>query len=227
MRHGWYRASHSNWPMMPHPIDEPRVEIAGPDAASVLLIGDGPAMGLGVTAHDLALTGHLARQLFCITGRGVTVTCIADPHLGVSNIEQRYAVFAPADLDAVVVHVGISDAVRVTRRKAWRSRLHRFITRVNQDSGGRVGVVLVGIPPVSTMPLVKGWRAHLAERRAPTLNRELRLAAQEYPNVEFLDFEPPAEPDRMRYRSARTYSEWASLITPTVATSLQRTSRRK
>jgi hypothetical protein len=207
--------------MMPRPIDEPRIEIAGPNAASVLLIGDGPVMGLGVTAHDLALPGHLARQLVRMTGRGVTVTCIADPHLAAANIEQRYAVFAPAELDAVVVHVGISDAIRVTRRKAWRSRLDRFITRLNDDSGGRVGVVLVGIPPVSTMPMLKGWRAHLAERRTPTLNRELQLVAQEHPNVEFLDFEPPREPDRMRYRSARTYSQWASLISPSVATYLQ------
>jgi lysophospholipase L1-like esterase len=220
-KRGWYGAD-GNWAVIPKPLDEPVIEVAGPNPANVLLIGDGPAMGYGVTAHDLALPGHLARQLSQLTGRGVTVSCIADDQLCMANIEQRFAVFAPAQLDVVIVNVGIADATHLGRLNRWTDRLHSFIRRVNQESAGGVSVVLVGIPPVATMPIVTGWRAALAERHSPLLNGELEFASMGYPNVEFLPFNPPPETDTSRYRSARTYGEWAWLISPVVAMSLDR-----
>ena len=220
-KRGWYGAD-GNWAVMPKPLDEPVIEVAGANPANVLLIGDGPAMGYGVTAHDLALPGHLARQLSELTRRGVTVSCIADEHLRMANIEQRYVVFAPAALDAVIVSVGIADATHHTRVKNWTDRLHSFIRRVNKESGGEVSVVLVGVPPVETMPIITGWRAAVAERHVPLLNAELEFASLGYSNVEFLPFAPPPESDPDRYRSARTYGEWAWLISPVVAMSLDR-----
>ncbi|HEV7957379.1 MAG: putative diguanylate cyclase [Microbacteriaceae bacterium] len=212
-----FAGSKFGWSDIPAPTDAPRVFSPGADPDNILLIGDGPAMGFGVTSHNIALPGHIARQLSSLTGRGACVHVVADEGLDVRNVEARFAAGQPERCDAVVVMLGVSDSMRLTALRTWREYLHRFIRRVNRDAPGGVQVVLVAIAPISRMPILRGRSAFYARQHAVLLNRELRTAASGYANVAYLPFAPPSEPDPDRYRSSSTYRKWATHITPTVA----------
>jgi hypothetical protein len=70
---------------VPHPTDSPHVHAPGADPDRVLLFGSGPAVGYGVLSNDLALPGHLARQLSTITGRGADIDVVADPEVTIQG----------------------------------------------------------------------------------------------------------------------------------------------
>jgi lysophospholipase L1-like esterase len=214
---GWLMRSKLDWPATPKPADEPLTVAPGPHRHRLLLIGDGPAMGYGVVSHDLALPGHIGRQLAATTERGASVQVIADEALNVQTLEERFGEEARPHNDVVVVMVGASDATCLTPLPTWRDGLHRFLRRVNQHTSSGVQVILVGLPPVSSLPVLRGVVAKLAARHSKLLNRELAIAASGYPNVTFLPFSPPPEPNPDRYRSSATYRVWAAHIAPAVA----------
>lgn len=218
----WWTYSKINWDEIPKPTDEPYVDVTGPDADHVLLVGDGPAMGFGVASHALSLPGQLARQLAQATGRGMSVRAIVDAGLTIRSAEARILAAQFRLYDVVIVMLGASDSACLTSVRAWRRGLHCFIRSVNRGMPKRVELVIVAVPPVSRMPILTGLVAVLAGHHVRLLNKETRTAALGYSNVTFLPFVPPEEPDDNRYRSASTYREWAQQISPTVATVLNR-----
>ena len=73
----WHSTSEMSWRSLPSPTATARIEVAGPDPDRVLLVGGGMTVGWGMTSHDQALAGHLARQLSVLTGRGVSLDVMA------------------------------------------------------------------------------------------------------------------------------------------------------
>ena len=166
----WAAIKEDELAMMPRPLDQPRSVADGPSADRILLIGSGPAAGWGVTSHDLALPGAIARAVRARTGRGCVVDVIVDVHMTAANLA---AVLGGAQLeryDAVVTTVGTNDAVRFTSPAEWRSRIGRAIetwsTRVRR---GNV-LLMVGIQPIRSISIFTGIAGRLADRLAMSLN---------------------------------------------------------
>jgi len=215
----WWAYTKVDWDKIPRPSDSPVVTIPGPDAARILLVGNGPAMGYGVTSHTLALPGQLARLVSEATGRGVRARVIADETLTVHNVEERFAANAePCDL--VVVMLGGPDTARLTSARAWRRGLNGLVHGIELTAPDDVRVLLVAIPPISSMPLIRGLAGLAAIRHAELLNRVAESVASRHRDVDFVPFVPPLERDPDRYRSARTYREWAQLILPAAVRAL-------
>jgi hypothetical protein len=220
----WWLYCKIGWETIPRPFDEPVVTVLLDDmkADRVLLIGDGPAMGFGVTSHSLALPGQLARQLAKATGRWASVQLISDLGLDIHTAVAQFHTAGSPSADVAIVLLGTTDIARLTSVRVWRRELHRLIQTVNKANDRSAEVILVAVPPVSRMPILTGLVAFLSGRHAHILNRESRSVAAGYPNVTFLPFVPKAEPDHNRYRSGSTYRAWAEQITPLVADSLDR-----
>jgi lysophospholipase L1-like esterase len=209
----WWTSTKVDRNQIPQPLDEPHASIEGPDPHQITFIGNGPVIGFGVASHSLALPGHLVRLIARGTGRGTRLHTIADSALVAHNIESRFAASAPASA-LVIVMLGGSDAVRLTSVRAWRKALHGLFQRINQTMPHGVGILIVNIPPVSTMPVIRGLIKIFGSQHVRTLNAATAQVASSYPNVTQLAFMPPIEPDPRRHRSAETYRRWADLIAP-------------
>src|SRR5690606_30112426 len=105
--------------------------------------------------------------------------------------------------------------IMLTRVRKFRTRMDALLRRAIDDGVGRV--LLVAIPPFSTMPAVPRVLRRLAQVHSLVLNRMLRELAGQHPQARFLPFSPPPESDPERHRTATTYSRWAALISPVLA----------
>ncbi|MDO7883472.1 hypothetical protein [Antiquaquibacter soli] len=215
----WWNARKESWERIPRPHGEPSASAEGPDPARVLLLGDGPAMGFGVTSHDLALPGHLARQAARATGRGVRVDLITDLDLDSRSALAAYRERAGTGHDVLVVLLGSVDAVRLTRVSHFAERVGALLDQATCDGVRRI--LIVGIPSFAAMPVVPRLPGRLAQRHAPALVAALESAARRRVHARFVPFSPPPEPSTDRYRSSETYGRWAALISPHLAAQLE------
>ncbi len=102
----WLAISAQSWRNLPTPSDPPLVHAPGSDSDRVLLLGSGVAVGYGVVSHDLALGGHLARELSALTGRGASVDIVGRGDMAPSNTRTTLAALDLARFDALVLTLG-------------------------------------------------------------------------------------------------------------------------
>lgn len=197
---------------LPRPQDAPRTHAPGPDPDRVLLFGSGPAIGYGVLSNDLALPGHLARQLSALTRRGVDVDVVSDPHM---TIEGSLALLHDLNLwryDAIILTVGANNALLLTPTPVWREAVADLLSHLASRVPEHTRVLVVGVPPISAIDsftTVSGW---IADRHGAVLNRETETVAQAFPHFTYVPFAPLARADDVRYRSTETYQQWATVI---------------
>ncbi len=213
---GWWSARHGVLDTIPKPTDLPRVRHDGPDPIHVLLIGNGPTSGYGVASHDLALPGHLARQLASATGRGTELQLISPDDLLATNAVRYYRDQREPRYELIIVMIGTVDAVRMTDPAEWRTHLEALLAEMRDDSPD-ARLLLVGIPPTTALRLVPTVTSALIDAHTGALNEVYMLLADGLPAAHYLAFAPPAEPDEERHRSSATYAQWASLISPRAA----------
>lgn len=212
---GWLYANSAGWDSIPKPSDEPRASVDGPEPDRVLLLGDGPAFGFGVTSHQLALPGQLARQVAALTHRGVHLDLATSRGVENGMASRAYDTVRSRRFDVAVTLIGPVDSIRLTPVEQFTARAHDLIERMLEDGIARV--LVVGIPSLSVMPIAASVPVRVAQSHALALGRELSGLADSCPSARYLPFAPPSEPEPDRYRSASTYRAWASLIAPDLA----------
>jgi GAF domain-containing protein len=107
------------------PVDPPRAHASGPAPYRVLAVGGRLLAGRGVTTHDLALTGTLARGVAGSTGHGVDVESIVLDRVTVPSMMQALADRDLLRIDALVL---VLDTVAGGARPAdLARRLHRLV----------------------------------------------------------------------------------------------------
>ena len=206
--------------VLPVPSDLPTVHASGTDPDRLLLIGSGPAMGYGVLSHELALPGHIARQVSAATGRGATVDVVASGDMTMGSVLSELAPVNLARYDAVIFTVGINDALRLTPPDQWRSQLIALAQVLSERLARNAQAFLVGIQPIRTVRTFDGPVGALPAWHSGALNQEAERVCADFDFLSFVRFEPHGEIAE-RYRSTHTYSRWASLIVPSVIEVLQ------
>lgn len=197
---------------LPFPLDSPHVHAPGVDPDRVLLFGSGPAVGYGVLSYDLALPGYLARQLSTITGRGVDLDIVADPEV---TVEDSLSLLSSVNLwryDAILLTIGANNALLLTSVAVWRAAIRDLLSHVDTHMPQSTRVFIVAVPPFRLIETFSRLSIWLADQHSVALNRETRRIVAGYPHMVFVPFSPLATADDIRYRSAATYEQWASLI---------------
>lgn len=197
---------------LPQPVDAPHAHAPGVDPDRVLLFGSGPAMGYGVLSNELALPGHLARQLSAITGRGVDLDVVSDTGVTIENAPRRLSEINLWRYDAILVTVGINNALLLTPVSAWRDGVADLLRYVSGHVPKRTRVIVVAIPPIRTIDSTTTLNGWIADRYAIVLNRETRRIVQNLPGFTYVPFSPLARAVDIGYRSTETYEQWATLI---------------
>jgi len=197
---------------LPLPTDAPRAHAAGADPDRILLFGSGPAVGYGVLSNELALPGHLARQLSAITGRGVDIDVVSDPEV---TIQGSIELLAGIDLwryDAVLLTVGVNNALLLTPVSVWRDAVAKVLAHVADNVPKHTRVLVVAVPPIRAINAMTRFYGWLAEHHAVMLNRETRRIVQGFPRFTYVPFSPLFSANDVGFRTTGTYQQWASII---------------
>jgi hypothetical protein len=208
----WATQKEREFGSIPRPTDAPHAHSAGVDSDRILVFGSGPAFGWGVVSHDLALPGSLARTLSARTGRGVDVDLVASPLTTVSVAIGELDGLRLWRYDAVVVILGVSEAVRLTSLRLWRRGLSRMLHLIEQDSSRTTQIFMVGIYPIRSVPVLDTPLGSVADRHAKALNRLTARMCAESPRTTFVPFPAAPSPVAGRHRSADGYVFWAALL---------------
>jgi len=203
------------------PRDEPTARATARDADTVLIVGNGPAHGWGVSTHDQALVGQLSRASSEATGRPCSVDYVGDEMM---SIESARAWIRDTDLglyDTVVVLVGLNDAVRLTPLDVWERELRLLVSTIARRSHPTARTVLVGVPPVRSAKAFDTLLGSVAEQHGERMNALTELVASEG-SLEY--FRLPAglrRPDSP-HGCAESYRRWAQTIAHRIAPTLDR-----
>ncbi|NEM90789.1 GAF domain-containing protein [Galbitalea soli] len=204
-----------SWSSGPQAPERAVVHASGGAPLRILLLGGSIATGYGVATQDLAIAGHLARQLATRVGRGIDIDVVVERD---STIAGALALAATVDLrgyDAVILSTGVQDALDGASARWWVAQLAHLVARVRRDAA--LPVLVLEVPtPSRLMPLPLVSRLY-ADARARRLNQALRPVADAARGVHLVEMPigPQLDPDR--FHSPRTYAAWARPIVDGVA----------
>ena len=194
--------------------------VAGPSSTRVLIFGSGPAVGWGVTSHELALPGALARTLASRSGRGADVEVIADMRITVRN---ALSILRGIDIEpysVIVIVLGANDAVTPTSATRWRSRLSEVLAHLAENTSRSAQLFVTGVPPIRSVPGFDSRFGAVAEEHATLLNRESAELCASRKAAAFVPLPAVDGRSANRYGDGRTYRQWATAIAEIIAPSL-------
>ncbi len=166
-------SSHSWERVGVYPSDPPRMSASGPTPYRMLIVGGESLAGRGVTTHELALTGCLARALGLRLSHGVDIEALVLPRTGILQYERALRTRALAPLDAVLLLIERNE--RSTKSvAALRPTLLTLVERMADPA-----LLVVLIAPSRT-----------ASPRADTFESAVRAAAHDLAEVVAIDRDP-------------------------------------
>ncbi len=208
-----YLAAKNAYRGIPRPRDVPRAHASGLDPDRILIAGTDSATGWGVTRHDLALPGQLARELGSMTNRGVDVNLLCDP-AGV-GIEAVIRLLRNRDLrefDAVIVIVGVVDAANLMSESNWGSRVVALLEILDAATAPSTPIVIMGIPALSSLSVFDVPPGGTIDTSVARLNAVTAALCDGHARGHFFAF-PHIAPDEAsapgRYRTAEDYRRLA------------------
>jgi GAF domain-containing protein len=172
---------------MPRPDDAPTTHAPGIDPDRILVFGNGAAVGWGVRSHDLALPGHLARRISSHTGRGTDVDVVADPLLFIRTAAGALPVSRLPAYDAVVVVIGVSDALRMTSVRHWIRGMTALLARLRENVHEGAEIVVVGISTPSHLRVFTLREGSTVDGHATRLNAATQEICSVTPGVRFVE----------------------------------------
>ena len=203
---------------LPQPTDPPSAHAAGDHRLRVLVVGGGLAVGWGVSSHELALPGNIARSLAGVTRRGVDVDLRADHETRLSQVSSIVAERGGARFDAVVLVVGFHEAFSLMPPAAWRRELTAHIAAIRAETRPDAPIIVSGIPVLEFegVPRVISARGR---RHAAELDAESAAVCAASQNAQFVRLSVPSG-SSAGVGSARLYAMWGSAIGTSMAGSV-------
>ena len=201
------------------PKDAPQVHSTGVNPDRILLFGTGPAIGLGSTSWNSSLPGELARGLTATTGRGADVDVIASPGM---SVEIAITAVSSRDLeryDAVVVLLGVTDALALLPVEEWTEQLDAFSEYVVDETSRATEITFVAIEPASSLLVRSNRFVGTADAHARLLNAAAKTVAQNRDRLRYLAIAASAGHIE-RPRPDRETVAWATAIAAELAPAL-------
>jgi GAF domain-containing protein len=214
----WAEGAGAELVKVPRPLDAPRARAAGREMERVLLFGTGPAVGWGVSTHDLALPGALARAMSAQSGRGTTVDLAARPGLTAADAADFLLTVDLSRYDVVFVIIGVNDAVALTPVRSWREDLGEVLSILDEKTAPDARSFLVGIQPIRSIPVFNSRFGSVANGRARELNDASIALTTELGRTGYVALPAPPPGDPQRYRSPAAYVFWARTLATALST---------
>lgn len=210
---GWYRKIMFATGTLPSPHDDPNVATPGEDPDRILLIGNGPAFGWGVTSHELSLTGHLARETARGTGRPAQVRFVGHEMMNAASATAWLGDLDLHQFDAIVIMIGLNDAARLTTEASWRNDVTRLLDTVCQRSKWSARIIVAGIQPVRSITAFNSVLGGVAAKHATRLNTVTADIVRGRENTSFYPLTPVVFAHDRPFGSTDTYRQRAATLT--------------
>lgn len=147
----------------------------------LLVLGDSAARGYGLREVADTFPHQLATFLARAWGRPVHVTSLAtDGHRTADLVTDQAPQARAARPDAVVVSVGVNDAIRMTPRDELEEATRALLVQVRATSDAAAAVTFVTCPDLGAAPgfpwplnLAIGWRCRRVARLQRAVARDL------------------------------------------------------
>lgn len=215
----WLYTSPRSWRGLPVPESGPPVVVDGPHPLRVLLCGSGIVVGYGVSSHELALGGSLARSLAALTSRGITAATISGPRLTTKAAQSQLGAKAFDRLDAVVLSFGIFELLTFFPARNWGRGMSELVEFVLARTEPQTHIFIVNCTAPKMSRFVPSYQRHLL-RLTSSYNEEIRMLAGKRDRVHQISFAPePEDVDAIDGR--QSYRRWADGIAPRIATELR------
>ncbi|MDJ0349361.1 hypothetical protein QMK22_08530 [Cryobacterium sp. PH29-G1] len=211
---------------IPRPSGPPQAHAPGVNSDRILILGGGPASGWGVSSHDLALPGSLARALSARTGRGADVTLSADPYGYLVDIPNLLIGQDLSRIDAIVVFAGVNDAVNLTSERNWERSMGRLLRALERETLDTTYVYVMDIQPIRTIPTFDSVLGSIANRHARHLTRRTERLCRAVPQTVFLPLVDTAFLVSGRYRNSTDYRLWGEFLAGEMAERLHQAQTR-
>ncbi|ROS52583.1 GAF domain-containing protein [Frigoribacterium sp. PhB24] len=205
---------------VPSPRGRPTYRADSPDPDTVLLIGTGPTHGFGVTSHEQALTGQIAKETSKSTGRACSVDYIGDEMMNAGSARSWIGDHDLSLYDTVVVMLGLNDAVMLTPLDGWQRDVSGLVTDVTRRVHPTARIVLVGVQPVRSVTRFDNPFGSVAERHAARMNEITERIASQHPSTSYFRL-PAGELQPGRPHGCETmYRQWGAVVADRVAPTL-------
>jgi len=219
----WKRVVGQRMDHVPKPADAPQVHVSGADPVRILIFGGGPAVGWGVRSHSLALPGALARTVAAQTGRGAHVDAVGDSQIMISTACERLKSLDISRYDAVLMTLGVNDALSLTDLDDWEHELGEVLDMLAARLPEHARVTVAGIQPIRSVPVFDSWIGGIADQHAQRLNLRSRRVIASAHGAQYAPLTVITQRRRDRYRSPDDYAHWgsevASVLVPSIADS--------
>jgi lysophospholipase L1-like esterase len=197
----------------------------GSDPDRILLLGNGALAGWGVRSHDLAIPGHLARELSELTGHPAVVDLVADHTVRAETAIPLIPTAQLAEYDAIVIVLGASDALQLLATARWATDMTAFLSALQSRTPSTTDIIVMGIQPPSTVPVFNIASGGLVDQKAARYNEETKklctgrthyLQPPSLARIGPSSVDPDTEAEQRLVSDG--YREWAKTIARGVAT---------
>lgn len=205
----WYAAKMGESGIVPRPRDSTDIPVDHPDPDRVLLLGNGPTQGWGVTTHELALAGQLSRSIGALGDRPCSVSYVGDETM---NIRSAVAWIGNHDVsryDVITVVIGMNDAIRLTEASVWEAEMRTLLEELTTRAKSSVRVLVAGIQPVRSVSAYDSPLGTVAEWHARRLNAITEKLVAEIPAARYFRLRSPSLEKDRPHGSAAVYRAWA------------------
>lgn len=186
----------------------------------LLVLGESTVAGVGAPTHQEALTGQTAAALATRLKRAVAWTAVGRNGATAAETERELLPAAPDAADAVVVALGVNDALRWHSPRRWTRDLASLIAALRRRVG-ECPVFLGAVPPVGAFLAIPQPLRMVLGRRAAELEAAVIRLAPTLPKVTYVPscFEGGPEmfaSDRF-HPSPRGYAAWGRELAEVIA----------
>ncbi|MCU1470400.1 MAG: diguanylate cyclase [Glaciihabitans sp.] len=217
---GWSATILRNLSFVERPIGYPHAHASGVDSHRVLLFGSGASVGWGVLSHELALPGNLARALSVETERGVDVDVITDAHLVAANAIPMLAKLQLWKYDAIVITLGLNEAVGLDSLVDWRRDYDTLLDYVARNKAPTCRVFALGVHAITQITRFDALMAPIIHEHRTALNEITTHLCDDRSRATFVPFNPPPFLHKRRYRTTGDYRIAAEILASTMAPQL-------
>ena len=197
-----------------HADDRQAMITGAPDAGRILVLGSGVASGWGVQTHGLGLLGQLQRAMQFRLDQPFDVELVGGPHLSIADAGTALGDRAREHWDAVVVALGVNDAMRLVSPRAWIRDMGALLARLDADMphGGLVPVLVLGIPPIDSIEGLRTSLSPVHRRHGRHLNELTEAIVARNRRATFLPLPAMTPVPGRPFGSPDTYAALARLV---------------
>lgn len=218
----WVAHIRGNTLALPRPRGDPRVHSPGTDPDRILVIGGGAAVGWGALNYDLSLAGVLARGISAHTDRGVDAEIIARAGMTAKSAIARVEGLKLWRYDAVVTCLGLNESIGLVSIEDWRRNCEALLDLVLRGASAATEVFVLGVPPMSTLPVGPGPMRARAQKHANKLDRATAEICERRPRVSFFELKSDDLPSLGDVPARAEYEAWGVDLGERMAPLLQR-----